>query len=514
MKRDGACKSLWQDTATGAATDTNKEAYKTFDVIIAGGGITGITTGLLLQKAGKSVLIAEAKSIGFGTTGGTTAHLNTFVDTPYHTIQKKFGENNAHLVAKSIQAALMLIRNNVEEYKIDCGYQQLQAYLYSKDKKQTGELESIYSGTKECGVPVSWTDDLPASLPFDKVLYFEGQASFHPTRYLLGLVNAFREAGGILLEDCRITDVEETSNYHVTGTQGSFTAQHFIYATHIPPGVNLLHFRCAPYRSYAMAMKLASKKDYPDALLYDMDDPYHYYRTQEIDGELFLIAGGEDHKTGHEENTVACFRKLEAYIRKYFAVETITHRWSSQYFEPVDGLPYIGHLPGHPGNMYVATGYGGNGMIYSAVAAMTLAGLIVTGKSVYQEVYDPNRIKPVAGFSNFVKEAADVVGHLAGKILPADKLDELADLAPGEARIVNYEDTRLAIYKNEKGKVYALNSACTHIKCDVSWNSAEKTWDCPCHGSRFSYTGEVLTAPARKQLEAVEIKETASFKNS
>ncbi len=327
----------------------------------------------------------------------------------------------------------------------------------------------------------------------------------HPTRYLSALAKAFEEAGGVLLQDCRITAVEEGDPHIITSSRGNFRAQHFIYATHIPPGVNLLHFRCAPYRSYAIAVKLKNEKDYPDALVYDMHDPYHYYRTQEIDGELYFIAGGEDHKTGHEENTENCFRKLEAYVRKYFDVEEVTNRWSSQYFEPTDGLPYIGALPGHPNNMFVATGFGGNGMIYGNVAAITLTDMIAGGKSEYQDLFDPNRIKIVAGFGNFVKEAADVVGKLIGTIISPEKLPELADLAQGEAKVVKYDGHRLAIYKDENGELHALNSACTHIKCDVAWNSAEKTWDCPCHGSRFSYTGEMLTAPARKDLEVVEI---------
>ena len=254
-----------------------------------------------------------------------------------------------------------------------------------------------------------------------------------------------------------------------------------------------------------MAVKLDQQPAYPDALIYDMYDPYHYYRTQEIDGELYFIAGGEDHKTGHESNTEACFRKLESHVRKYFPVKEVVNRWSSQYFEPTDGLPYIGHLPGHPGTMYVATGYGGNGMVYSSVAALTLTDMIVGGESEFTELFDPNRIKMVAGFSNFVKEAADVVGHLVKTILPSEKLETLADMAPGEGKIVKYEGHNLALYKNEKGKLYALNSACSHIKCEVAWNSAEKSWDCPCHGSRYSYKGEMLTAPARKDLSQVEV---------
>ena len=505
MKRDGYCTSLWQDTAQSIPT-INADAPRDFDVVIAGAGITGITTALLLQKAGKTVLIAEAKSIGFGTTGGTTAHLNTFLDTPYQVIQSKFGESNARLAAKAVQDALNLIKENVKQYKIDCGFSELSAFLFSQDEKQTKELEDSYKGAHECDVKCTWAKEIPVPIDFEKAVEFPGQATFHPLRYIRTLVEKFEEAGGIVLQDCRIQSVEEGTPHIIHSSRGNFKSTHFIYATHVPPGVNLLHFRCAPYRSYAIAAKLNKETDYPKSLVYDMYDPYHYYRTQEIDGELYFIAGGEDHKTGHVENTNECFTKLEAYVKKYFPIQSISHRWSSQYFEPNDGLPYIGHLPGHPENMYVATGYGGNGMIFSGVAAITLTEMIVAGDSEYQELFNPNRIKVIAGFTNFVKESADVVGKLIGKILPGDKLKELVDLAPGEARVVKYEGHRLALYKDENGKVYPLNSACTHIKCDVAWNSAERTWDCPCHGSRFSYTGEVLTAPARKDLEMINME--------
>lgn len=505
MKRDGACNSLWQDTATTNSSYQNFSSAQHFDTVIAGGGITGITTGLLLQQAGKSVLIAESKSVGFGTTGGTTAHLNTFLDTPYHTIQSNFGHDNAALTAKAVREALSLIRKNVNEYKIDCSFKNLPAFLYSQDEKQTSELEKILKASAECGVECSWTNSIPVPIEFEKAVEFPGQATFHPLRYINRLVEVFIGLGGTFLDDCRVTDVKEGEPHVVETSRGNFTAENFIYATHIPPGVNLLHFRCAPYRSYAIAVKFRSNKDYPEALAYDMYDPYHYYRTQEIDGQLYFIAGGEDHKTGHVENTNECFNKLEGHVKKYFDVESVTHRWSSQYFEPNDGIPYIGQLPGHPNKMYVATGYSGNGMIYSGVAAITLSEIVLTGKSEYRDLFNPNRIKPVAGFTNFVKESADVVGKLIGKLVPANKLNELADLAPGEARIVKYEGSRLAIYKDDHGKIFSVNSACTHIKCDVAWNAAEKTWDCPCHGSRFSYTGEMVTAPARKDLETVEI---------
>ena len=507
MKRDGASISLWQDGMSEYKTKSTPSLNKIFDVLIVGGGITGITAGLLLQRAGKSVMIAEAHDIGFGATGGTTAHINTFFDSSYDQVIKNFGENNARLLAKAAHQALALIKNHVEEFDIDCGHKELSGYLYSKDKKQSKELEHILEASQKAGIDVDYCKSIPVNITFDKAIEFKQQAQFHPARYIYALAKEFEKIGGVLGENCRITGVEENEILDIGSNNGSFKAKNLIYATHIPPGVNLLHFRCAPYRSYVIAIKLKNEKDYPDGLAYDMYDPYHYFRTEEVDGQKYFIAGGEDHKTAHEENTEACFTRLESYVRKFYEIDSIAFKWSSQYFEPVDGLPYIGHLPGHPQNIFVATGYGGNGMTFSAIAALTLSEMIVNGKSEYQKLFDPNRIKPVAGFTHFIKEAADVTGILVGGIFPKEKLEELADLAPGEARVIKYEDHSIALYKDEAGNLHAVNPACTHIKCTVSWNASEKSWDCPCHGSRFSFDGKVLTGPARKDLAIIHLEE-------
>ena len=254
-----------------------------------------------------------------------------------------------------------------------------------------------------------------------------------------------------------------------------------------------------------MAIKLEGD-NYPQALGYDLCDPYHYYRSQKINGEEFLIAGGEDHKTGHGENAEQCFRNLESYLRKYFAIEKIAFKWSSQYFIPADGLPYIGHLPGSRKNIYAATGFNGNGMILGTISARIITDLILTGENKYKELFSPARVKPVAGFASFLKEAADVAGHLIGDKFKTEKIKELTDLAAGEAKIVKYEGNVIALYKDEDHNIHAVNSACTHIKCTVAWNNTEKTWDCPCHGSRFSVDGELLTGPARKDLEKISLK--------
>ncbi len=506
MQRDGACTSLWQHDMPAYQSPVMTPPNEVVDVLIVGGGISGITTALLLQKAGKKCVVAEAKTLCFGTTGGTTAHLNTVMDHPYNEIQSKFGEKNAQLLAKAAKEAIDLIRKNIKEYKIECEFEEQDGYMYSQNQKQSKELDDILKSSNEVGIEMKLSREIPVPIPFEKAVVFGGQAKFHPAKYVYALAKAFEEAGGILLQGCRVTKVEEKENLEATTKYGLIRAKELIWATHIPPGINLLHFRCAPYRSYAMAIKLKDE-NYPDGLAYDMYDPYHYYRTQTVDGEKYLIAGGEDHKTAHEENTNACFDKLETYLKKFFSIESIPFRWSSQYFEPADGLAYIGHLPGHPEKIYVATGYGGNGMTYGTLSAIILTDMLTKGKSEYQELFDPNRLKPVAGFAAFVKENADVVSQFIKGVFSAEKIKGLSDLARDEAKIVKYEDQRIALYKDDQGRIHAVNPTCPHAKCSVGWNTAEKSWDCPCHGSRFSSDGILLTGPALNDLQEIEIKE-------
>lgn len=459
-----------------------------------------------LQKAGKQCLLIEACTIGFGTTGGTTAHLNTFLDTTYDHIESDFGEKNAQLVFQATKEAIESIRRNVEQYNIDCGFSYRDGYVFSQNADQSYSIEKIMDACRRVGMDIGYTDEIPLPIPFEKAARFTGQAQIHPTKYLYGLAEAYEDAGGYLVQYCRLESYESNGLAEAKTNLGIIRARKLIFATHIPPGINLLHFRCAPYRSYALAAKLNDDK-YPDALVYDMYDPYRYYRTQEFNGQKYLVVGGEDHKTGHNDNTDFCFSKLDSYISKYYDIEEVSFKWSSEFFEPADGLPYIGHLPGFTENVYVATGYSGNGITYSHVAARLLCDLVVKGQSEYQHVFDPNRIKPVAGFTNFVKENADVVKEFIGKRLSKEKIESLVEIAKGEGRVVKYEGESIALYRDERGTLHAVNPVCTHAKCIVQWNTSEKSWDCPCHGARYTADGKVITGPASKDLEIVELKD-------
>ena len=506
IQRDGACVSLWQGTSTVYKTKNVAGSTKQYDVIIAGGGITGVTTALLLQRAGLQCALLEANTLCFGTTGGTTAHLNTIMDTPYPDIIKNFGTDGAALVLQAAREAIDLVKSHIDEYGIDCGFKEADAGMFSQNSDQTKELEEIKQACDKIGLETHYIDVLSIPISFEKVLCIKNQAKFHPVRYVHALAAAFEELGGVIVEHSRVKAADNNEPVTVETTMGDFTCTTLIYATHIPPGVSLLNLRCAPYRSYAMAVALANQH-YPEGLLYDMYDPYHYYRTQEIDGRKYLIAGGEDHKTAHVDNTESCFLKLESHIRSQFNVKEVIYRWSSQYFEPVDGLPYIGHMPGQPGNIFVATGFGGNGMIYSNVAARLLTDMILKKENPYSNLFNPNRIKPIAGFGNFIKENADVVKQLIGKLASPDELAALAGIAPGEGKLVRFESHFVSLYKDEEGNLHAVHPSCTHMKCNVAWNTAEKSWDCPCHGARYDVDGKVLTGPADMDLEVYDNKE-------
>lgn len=503
--RDGNLTSLWQDKAD-TFTATVQPSERRYDVAIVGGGITGITTALVLQQSGKSCIVFESRNLCFGTTGGTTAHLNTFLDTPYPKMIKNFGKDTARMVARATREAINQVAELSASANIDCGFRETNGYLIAQNDEEIEELQSIHDACLDLGVDVAYIPSLPTRLPAKKILMIRNQAAFNPVRYVHGLAEAFEQAGGVVMQGCHVEEVDAGEEVRIETSQGTFHAKTLIYATHIPPGINLLHLRCVPYRSYALALRLKGN-EYPDGLLYDMKDPYHYYRSQEIDGINYMIVGGEDHKTGSKSETDSSFRSLEDHVRQHFDVQQITHYWSSQFFESVDGLPYIGTLPGHADNILVATGYGGNGITYSQVAALTLRARLHTGEDRYEGIFKPGRIKPAAGLPKFITHNAGVVKQLLRKMVGLDELEGLDRLRAGEGVVVRLHDEKIAVCRDNDGMLHAVNPTCTHMGCTVVWNSAEQTWDCPCHGARYSMEGKVITGPADQDLEQVTLGE-------
>ena len=503
--RDGRNKSLWQKNTLAAGEQNAFDPSVTYDVLIVGAGITGLTTAFLLQNAGLKCVIAEAHNPGYGTTGGTSAHINTFADTTFAEVESAFSTNAAKQFAKSIAESVELIHELVETYQIDCDFEWKKAYVYSQNEKETSQLDEIFDSAVRVGVEVSKTNEVPINLEFQKAIIFNNQAQFHPLKYIGGLQSHFYNLGGIVLENVLVDEIKSEDGIHyASSSEVKIKARKVIYATHIPPGgVNVLHFRNAPYRSYVIAATLANDQ-YPDALVYDMQEPYHYFRTHVIDGQKYLVAGGHDHKTGHgdPERSLA---DLINFTKVCYPVENIFAHWSAQYYVPADGLPYIGQLPGASAGIFAATGFNRNGMILGTVSAMVLSDLILQGESQYEKLYDPARIKPVAGFTEIVKEGADVAARFIGDRFGIEKIKSVSELSPDSGEIVEFEGRKLAIYKDHNGTIQALDPVCTHTKCIVNWNNSEKSWDCPCHGARFDTDGTVMTGPARADLSMINI---------
>ena len=500
IPRDGQRESAWQEGLNAIARKAyENEADIVYNCLVVGGGITGLTAALLLQRAGKKTMIAEAHRIGFGTTGGTSAHINTFADTTFAEAESAFGQEGAQLFADAIQEGFTLIKTNISDYHINCDYESKTGYLYAENEEEVKQLADIYKGARKVSVAVQYVSGVPTPVPFQQALAFAGQAQFHPLKYIHGLQKAYLAAGGIIIENTRIDQVITEGQVHIAG---NIRAKKVIWATHMPPNINVLNFECAPYRSYVMAVKLKSDQ-YPEALIYDSQEPYHYVRSHVLDGQQLLVAGGLDHKTGHDDPEKA-FDDLEKYIRKYYNVSSIKYRWSSQYYVPVDGLPYIGQIPLAADGVYCATGYNGNGMMLGSVAGKILSSLVLGRKNKYADLFSPSRIKPIDGFSEFVKENADVAYHFVADRLAVHETDTLQRLRPGTGKVVEIDGKKIAAYRDEAGIIHALSPVCTHAGCIVNWNSEEKSWDCPCHGARYDWTGKVLTGPATRDLQPIQ----------
>ncbi|GAB3922103.1 FAD-dependent oxidoreductase [Mucilaginibacter myungsuensis] len=507
--RDGAHDSPWQDQLTGNLAGSSGFSTDTiYDCLIIGAGITGLTAALLLQNAGKKVIIAEAHCLGFGTTGGTSAHINTFADTTYKEAESAFGKEGAQLFADAVNEGAGLLKANISAYQIDCDFETKTGYVYAEDEKQAKQLADIFDGAKAVGVPAYYVDQAPAAVPYQAALEFPDQAQFHPIKYLQALLEEYLEAGGILLANAKIETLITENELHIAEIpQGAIKARQVIYATHIPPGINSYSLRCAPYRSYVLAVKLKGDT-YPDALVYDMQEPYHYFRTHVVDGEKLLIAGGNDHKTGHDEPEKA-FADLVKYVRDNYDVSSVKYRWSSQYYVPVDGFPYIGQMPEAAKGIYCATGYNGNGMMLGSIAGKILSDLAQGKDNKYADIFSPSRLKPIAGFTAFVQENADVAYHFVADRFGIHETDSLKRLSPGTGQVVEVDGKKIAAYRDDSGKIHALSPVCTHAGCIVNWNGEEKSWDCPCHGARYDIDGKVLTGPATLNLATIDPENNA-----
>lgn len=497
MKRDGVLKSFWESEPHLELTDNLSEQY---DTVIIGGGITGVTLAIELQRRGQHCLLIEKEQLGFGTTGGTTAHINNFFDASYDQVISDFGEDNAKVLAKAAKEVVHYIKRNVEQYHIPCEFAECDFFLFSAEEKQNKMLDDILEAHQTVGIETKAVREIPFPMQFEKAIQIHGQVHFHPLKYIYRLAKEFLKNGGHILAGTLVEEYKSEKDAVLVKTDSgkNFQAKNLVWATHSSPGNNRFNALVAPYRSYALTAKLANPPK-KIAQMADLYDPYHYVRFHKSGDQYYLIAGGFDHKTGHEEDTQKCFDDLEKYVTDHFKNVSITHRWSSQYYVPADGLAYIGKMPGED-NVYVCTAYNGNGMTFGTMAAFVIPDLIEGKETDLTKLLSPSRIKPVASASSVVTENADAVFRMIKDKFTAEKVEDLAEIQKEEGKIVKVEGETCAAYRDAEGALHLLSPVCTHTGCNVQWNGSEKSWDCPCHGSRFSIDGKVLNGPAVKDL--------------
>jgi glycine/D-amino acid oxidase-like deaminating enzyme/nitrite reductase/ring-hydroxylating ferredoxin subunit len=504
-------KSLWIGTSDEPHfSPLSKDTY--VDVAVIGGGISGLTAAYLLQKEGKSVAILEKDQIATGESGYTTAHLTVALDTPYHRLLAKYGDEETQSILASKVASIAKIEELSSQLSADVKFKRVPAYLYAEDMSGVETIEQEAIATLDLGmktkllrntkIKTSLTD-LP--YPVEGALLYPDQAQFHPRRYLLALAEAFLKAGGKIFEFTHVKEIEDansTNACRIATTRAELRADDVLVLTNSPISTRVaIHTKIAAYRTYAIAFK----GNPLEGLYWDTMDPYHFIRAQQIDDQNYIIIGGEDHKTGQVTDTAHCFENLEHYARTRFGLKgDAEYRWSGQVIEPVDGLPYIGRSPGSE-HIYLATGFSGNGMTFGTLSAMILKDYVLNIDNAWADIYDPARISPIAGAKDFLKENANVGACLIKDWIHNDVEFDPSELKAGDGGIFELDGKKVAAFKDGDGRVHLNSAVCPHLGCIVHWNNAESSFDCPCHGSRFNCKGEVLNGPARSNLEKVEL---------
>ena len=491
----GRAESYWIAT-TPESNYSSLSGEIRVDVAILGGGIVGITTAFLLKEAGTlSIAVIEADKILDGVTGHTTAKVTSQHHLIYDYLLSKFGRRQAKQYAESNQAAIEKIASIIGSRNIACDFARKPAYVYAGSKESTGKILNEIEAAKSLGLPASFREELP--LPFKTYgsIRFDNQAQFHPKKYLCALAREIEGDGCHIFERTRALKIEGNGPFTITTDRGTVRAHKVIQATHFPindkPG--MMFQRLYQSRSYVLGVRI--RDPFPQGMFISAEEPIRSLRSQPAYGGDLILVSGEGHRTGEGNNETEHYHQLEKWIRSVYSVSSIDFRWSTQDTIPADNIPYIGPLPSGNENSFVATGFRKWGMTTGTVAAMILTDLVLGKSNPWEEVYDPSRFKPVESAKNLFSQFAEATKGLVGnRIIPPNK--KASDIAPGEGAVIKIGNERVAAYRDREGALHTLDPSCRHMGCIVSWNDAEKTWDCPCHGSRYYAEGGVLDSPA------------------
>lgn len=471
------------------------------DVVIIGGGITGITTAKLLIESGLKVAVCEAKEVGKGTTGHSTGNLYHIIDQLLVAVKSKYNKEILQKLVSSREEAFKLIASNVEELAIDCDYQIQSMFLY---ENESNKLHKEWETAVEVGIPMRKLTPGDMVTDSESVYEIPNQATMNPLRYVQGLAGHVNGPNCSIYENSPVTSIEEDKEEVLVRTaSGSVRAKYVVHATHTPKGIEVqFHTVLGPYREYGVAVKLENN-DYPVGIYWGYYGEKKFsYRTYEHQGEQFLICVGSPHKVGQAEDNIAHINELLNFLKERFLVKEVAYQWGGQHYKPADLLPYIGRKSSNS-RQFVATGFATDGLIFGTLSARLITDEIKNLTNPYAEMFLASRHQPGKAAKEFLKENLDVAGVFIKDRFKSDDKD-ISEILPGEGKVVQKDNQKAAVYRDRKGNLSIYSALCSHMGCVVHWNNAEETWDCPCHGSRFGTSGDVIEGPAMDPLKKID----------
>jgi glycine/D-amino acid oxidase-like deaminating enzyme/nitrite reductase/ring-hydroxylating ferredoxin subunit len=492
--------SIWENTAKRGVFYPTLLGDKTADVVIIGGGITGLTAAMLLSDAGKKVIVLEAHYIGLGTTGNSTGNLYVTVDEHLSGLKKRWGTSVMRSVVSSRSSAIELIERTIQRFHIDCDFYRttFNFYAESLDKDIDHFVETEFNALSECGLDAKISGNPGLPFPVKKAITVGGQAQFHPYKYVLQLAKNISSKCEIY-ENSKVEDFDEREGI-VKTVNGSVKAEVVLMATHTPKGVWMVQGVLGPYREFGVAAELKNG-DLPKGIFWGLNDPKHSVRSFRSGDKNYVMVIGDKFKTGQANDTKTYVKGLEHYLEERFTIGGERLVWGGQQYRPADGLPYIGK---HSDRLYFLTGFATDGLVYGTMASMIVSDQVLGKENQWASTYDLKRFTPVRSFKEFFKENADnIVQYIKDTPWNVDA-NSVKEVGIGEGKVIESHGEKVAVYKDDTGKLHVVSAVCSHMKCIVNWNSTEKTWDCPCHGSRFDTDGMVIEGPALTDLAKKE----------
>jgi glycine/D-amino acid oxidase-like deaminating enzyme/nitrite reductase/ring-hydroxylating ferredoxin subunit len=504
----GGNRSLWLATTERTAFPP-LEGDVQADVAVVGGGITGVTVAYLLKAEGKRVALVEMGRIGQGTTGYTTAKLTVGQGLVYARLRSSHGREAARLFAESNRGAISQTAELVERLEIDCDWESASNYVYAESARGLAQLEVEVEAMREAGLAAELTRETELPFPVAGAVRIDDQAQFHPLEYLSGLVARIPGDGSEVFEETRATGVQSAESCVVETDAGRISARHVVVATQLPFLDRGLFFAKAhPQKSHAVAARV-DERAAPVGMYINVEQPTRSIRSAPASGtSRYLIVGGESGRPGEEQKTDGRYRALEKFAREHFGAEA-DMRWSAHDYAPVDGLPYIGRLRRREERVFVATGFAKWGLTKAMIAARIVADAVVGRPNSWAGLYDAGRVTPRASAIALATENAHVARRFVGDRLRLRPREEnLRRLPPGEGAVLRITGRHLAVFRDDSGALHIRSARCPHLGCIVGWNEADRTWECPCHGSRFTAEGELAQGPATEGLERRELPDS------